>query len=228
VILSGGLARRNGNNELVSASDTPNTFAVPTHPLASALAGALVPNARVLLLGIGSGRNVPALLAVAAWIEAVEDDPDRARAAAARFASEPRVRISREAYTGPYSFDGTVDGALSTHALLHGTPHRVAVAVAAARERLAPNAPFYITLGSKRDPRFGVGESPARDTFVLRSGSEAGVLHCYFDEAGVRALLNGFTIEELVEQSAAETAGTWAHAPEESARFVHWFVRLRR
>ena len=228
MILSGGLARPNGNNDLVSASDTPETFSVPTHPLASALAEAVVPNARVLLLGIGSGRNVPALLAAVASIEAVEDDPDRARAATVRFAAEPRVRITGEAYTGPYSFDGTVDGALSTHALLHGTPHHVAAAVAAARKRLAPNAPFYITLGSKRDPRFGVGESPARDTFVQRCGSEAGVLHCYFDEAGVRALLNGFTIEELVEQSAAGTAGTWAHAPNESASIVHWFVRSRR
>jgi hypothetical protein len=201
---------------------------VPTHPLASALAGTLLPNARVLLLGIGSGRNVPALLAAGARIEAIEDDAERARAAQARFTSEPRVRISRAAYAGPYAFEGTIDGALSTNALLHGTPHHVAAAVAAARERLGPSAPFYVTLGSKRDPRFGVGRSPARDTFVPSSGSEAGVPHCYFDEAGVRGLMSGFAIEELVERSAAETAGSWAHAPEESASIVHWFVRSRR
>ena len=228
MILSGGLGRPNGNNDPVSGSDTPETFSVPTHPLASALAGAVLPNARVLLLGIGSGRNVPALLAAAARIEAIEENPERARAAVARFASEPRVRISRAAYSAPYPFDGTIDGALSTNALLHGTPHRVAAAISAARERLAPNAPFYFTLGSKGDPRFGVGERPARDTFVLRSGSEAGVPHCYFDEAGVRALMDGFAIEELVERSAAQTAGSWAHTPEESASIVHWFVRSRR
>ena len=200
------------------------------HPLATELASALQAAAvdlRVLLLGVGNGRNVPALLETGARVEAIEDDPSRARDAVARFASDARVRIAHAAYVGPYPCTGGFDGALSTNAMLHGTVRHVAATVDAVRNRLNGGAAFYFTLGSKRDPRFGTGRNVAADTFVCDDGPEAGVAHCYFDEAGVHALARGFVLDSLVEQSAAQTAGAWAHTPEESAKIIHWFVRAR-
>lgn len=215
----------------VTRSDTPAEPPEPTpHPLASALAAALgtTDGWRVLLLGIGTGRNVPPLLAAGARVDAVEDDPERARAARARFAGESRVRIARAGYGGPYPFAGSFDGALSTHALLHGTPQHVTAALTAVLNRLAPQAPFFLTLGSKRDPRFGTGRPAGPDTFIADDGSEAGVSHCYFDAAGARALLGSFAVDSLEERSATESAGTWAHTADEAATLVHWFARVRR
>jgi hypothetical protein len=215
----------------VSFSDTPANLAEPTpHPLASELAARLAPasNPRALLLGIGSGRNLAPLLGAGCRVDAIEDDPERARAATERLAAMGAVRIARARYTGPYPFAGPYAGALSTHALLHGLPANVAAALGAVQNRLAAGAPFFFTLGSRRDPRYGRGHNPGPGTFVVETGSEAGVAHCYFDEAGVRALVAGLTLEGLEERSAADTAGAWAHEPAESAAIVHWFVRARR
>lgn len=213
----------------MTSSDTPGSPAEPTpHPLVSALAARLAPLAapRVLLLGIGNGRNVTPLLAAGARLDAIEEDPARARASMQRFAGTGTVRITRAAYDGPYPFAGPFDGALSTHALLHGTPQHVAAALGAVYNRLAPNAPFFFTLGSKRDPRFGSGRSVAEDVYAPDAGSEAGVAHCYFDEPGVRALVAPFQLEHIEERTSS--AGSWAHSPQEAASIVHWFVRARR
>lgn len=212
----------------MTRSDTPAASPEPTpHPLAlelaAALAGAVAP--RALLLGVGNGRNVLPLLAAGACVDAVEDDPARARAAVTRFADDARVRIAHAAYAGRYPFTGPCDGALSTHALLHGAPQSVAAALASVRIHLAPNAPFFFTLGSKCDPRFGRGRRLGDDTYAPESGSEARVPHCYFDEPGARALLRGFVLDRIEENAAA---GSWAHAAAEAATIVHWFIRARR
>ncbi len=198
------------------------------HPLAAELAARLTPGARVLLLGAGSGRNVPALLAAGARVDVVEDDAARARAAAERFAGEGRVRIARVRYAGPIPFAGGFAAALSTHALQHGSLGELTSAVAAVRSRLEPGAPFFLTLGSKRDPRFAAGRRIDANTAAPLDGSEAGVAHVYLDEPEVRAVLHGFAIESALEGSAAQTAGHWAHSAAEAAELVHWFVRARR
>jgi SAM-dependent methyltransferase len=198
------------------------------HPLASALAGALPSGARVLLLGVGSGRHIPPLLEAGFAIDVVEDDRARAEAAIARFAGEPRVRIARLSEAGDLPFDATYDGALTTHALLHGTPDRIAASLAAVTTRLRPGAPFHLTLGSRNDPRFATGIALDEATRVTTEGAEAGVPHAYFDEAGARLLLADWEILALDERSAAETAGRWAHAPGELETMVHWFARVAR
>jgi hypothetical protein len=201
------------------------------HPLAEALAQTLAARpepARALLLGLGSGRNLPPLVAAGVYVDAVEQDAERALAAARRFAATPRTRIVRASYTGPYPFSFGYDGALSTHALLHGTRASVAAAVAAARNRLRAGAPFFLTLGSTADPRFGTGLRIDESSWAPADGSEAGVAHLYLDEQGARELLAGFDVRSLVESSAAETAGRWAHGEAEAVRLVHWFVEAHK
>jgi hypothetical protein len=200
------------------------------HPLARALASAVVRDstARILVLGSGNGRNVTPFTQIGVAVDVLEQDATRSREAAARYTNGTPVRVLAGAYAGPYPFVGGFAGALSTSALLHGTASSVAQSVAAVRAALRPEAPFFCTFGSTRDPRFGKGRRIDRHTFAPESGSEAAVAHAYFDESQVRAMLAGFQIDELTEASAAETVGAWAHTSDEAAAIVHWFVRARR
>lgn len=180
------------------------------------------------MLGVGSGRNIAPFVDAGANLGIVEDDPERARTAAARFASDARVRIVRAWYEGPFPFTGAHDAALSTHALLHGTLPQIAAAVAATAHRLAPGALFFATIGSQRDPRFGRGDRIDEATFAATEGPERGVAHTYFDEAGVRALFAGFTLESLEEIFGGAGVGRWAHSDGGAETIVHWYVRARR
>jgi len=182
---------------------------------------------RFLLLGVGNGRNIPALLANGGSVDAIEEDPARAGAVAARFAGEPRVRIATAPYAGKPPFGGSYDGALSTNALLHGSQAGVRAALAGCALALRAGAPLYLVLGSRSDPRFGRGRRLDDAVFAPTEGPEADVPHVYFDAAGVRELLADFALVALDETSAAETAGRWAHDASDAAHIVHWFVRAR-
>ncbi len=203
----------------------------PAHPLALELARVLArsdASPRVLMLGVGSGRNVAPLVAAGASVDIVEGDPERARAAAIRFAAGPRVRVTRGSYAGPYAFAGDFAGALSTHALLHGRIASIEQAVGAIASRLLPGGALYATFGSTSDPRYAAGAPIEPFVTAPRAGSERDVPHAYFDEVRLRALLRPFAIETIVEASASETTGRWAHDANESRTMMHWFVRANK
>lgn len=120
------------------------------------------------------------------------------------------------------------DAALSTHALLHGRRHDVAQAVAEIVGALESAAPFFATFGSRRDSRFGRGIKTDGNTYAPESGDEAGVLHCYFNEPELRALLEPHVVIESLQETAVDRiAGTWAHSLAPLRGAVHWFVRAR-
>jgi SAM-dependent methyltransferase len=175
------------------------------HPLAIALAERVPRGARVLELGTGSGRNADFLRQAAFHVYAMADGDLR------RFAFP----------------DERYDAALSTHGLLHATLGEAAAIVERCAAHLKPQAPFYCTLGSTRDERFGSGIRIAERVWAPESGDEAGVAHAYFDRRAARDLLDpSFIVEELLECEAAAVVGTWAHAPPRSR--IHWFARTRR
>jgi SAM-dependent methyltransferase len=218
-------------NEGVSGNDTPAGESAPVpHPFADELAELLAVErgARVLLVGIGNGRNVAPFVRAGLRVDAVENDALRARDAALRFAAEPGVRVTRAGYAGPYPFASGFAGALCTSALLHGRPLEVGRALAAIRARLRPGAPLFATFGSTRDPRFGRGTRIDAATYAPDDGAESGVPHAFFDAEGLRAVLDGFALDAAHEGSAAQTAGRWAHEPEDAAALMHWFVKARR
>jgi hypothetical protein len=176
----------------------------PPHPLARELAARLLgrpPNRRrTLLIGLGSGRNVPPLA------EAGAD-----------------LAIANGYEELPPALGGGFDAALSTHAFLHGTSDAVSSGLARLAGVLAPGAPCYLTLGSNADPRFGRGVRLDAGSWAPSEGPEAGIAHAYFTLEQARAALASFGSAEIAEGRAA--AGAWAHAPEEIGRTVHWFVR---
>ncbi len=214
----------------LTTNDTPSATPVPPpHLLARELARRIAAPARVLHLGVGSGRNISPFVDRDVRVDALETDAGRAAAVARRFANDSRVRVVHVESlvdSDPAAVCGRAyDGALSTHALLHGRLGDVVATVAAARALVRVGAPLYATFGSTRDPRFGAGTQLDAATFAPIVGPEAGIAHTFFDQRGIRALLDAFKIETLVETDAAEYVGTWAHAAGDAASIVHWFVR---
>jgi hypothetical protein len=177
------------------------------HPLAAALIDRLGARpVQVLEIGTGSGRNTAALAAAGHFVHTISD------------------------VVAPHEFPsrGRFQGALTTHALLHGTAESIAPLLARIAQLLDDAAPFYATFGSVRDSRFGIGTRIDDWTFAPESGDEIGVPHVYFDEPHLRALLDRyFAIESLEERNVDEIVGRWAHA-ERPQGSVHWFVRAAR
>jgi hypothetical protein len=162
----------------------------------------------VIEVGTGSGRNTRAL--VEAGIPAV-GVPD----------STPYTQL-------PGTHD-SYGAALSTHAYLHGASAKLRAGIAELRRVLRPNAPAYITLGSFKDARYGLGIALDERSFAPGEGDEAGIPHAYFDRDGVIELLFGFTIESMEEVDVDEIVGRWAHAEDDAVEGrVHWFVVARR
>jgi len=172
------------------------------HPLARDLIARLPRGAQVLEIGHGSGRNHRAL--EAAGIEVLH------------FGS------------GSTSAHGAA-GALSTHALLHGTPVEIAELLASIAASLAAGAPLFATFGSVRDARFGEGTLLAPTIFAPAAGDERGVPHTYYDETELRSVLHEhYAIEDLREVEVDAIAGGWAHASAPLRGAVHWFVVAHR
>ncbi len=162
----------------------------------------------VVEVGSGSGRNTRALVDARLPVVGVPD-------------STPYTQL-------PGGRD-TYGAALSTHAYLHGASAKLRAGIAELRRVLLPGAPVFITLGSFKDARYGLGIPLDDRTFAPGEGDEAGIPHAYFDRDGVIELLLGFAIASMEEVDVNEIVGRWAHgADEDVAGRVHWFVIAHR
>jgi hypothetical protein len=161
----------------------------------------------VIEVGTGSGRNTRALVEAGIEVLSVPDET-------------PYTQLpgSREHY----------GAALSTHAYLHGTEAKLRAGVAELRRVLRRDAPAFLTLGSIKDARYGLGVPFDERSFAPGDGDEAGIPHAYFDRDGVIELLAGFAIDALEEMDVDEIVGRWAHRDDEISGRVHWFVQARR
>ena len=177
----------------------------PMHPLAMLLSERLAAGARVLDIGRGSGRNADGLTEAGFLVVSTRDgDPVCADANA-------------------------FDGAIATHALLHGSHEEIARTLRTIAGALAPRAPFHATFGSTSDLRFGAGTRLDERTYAPASGDESGVPHTFYDESEVRSILHpDFEIESLTERAVDDVAGRWAHAERPLRGARHWFAIARR
>ncbi len=181
------------------------------HPLAGRLlelAGAQRLAGPVIEVGTGSGRNARALVDAGVPLVSVPDD-----------VLYTQLPGGRETY----------GAALSTHAYLHGTSAKVRAGFGELRRVLRPGAPIFVTLGSLRDARYGLGIPFDERSFAPGDGDEAGIPHAYFDRDGVAEVLRGlFRLDEAEEVAVDDIVGRWAHARDDVAGRVHWFVRATR
>jgi hypothetical protein len=182
------------------------------HPLAVRLIERLQTKREsgVLDLATGSGRNAQALRAAGFAVVTVGD----------------RAAESEAPFAGIVQ---TFAAVISTHGFLHGTPETIAHRLRASVDVLEPGGALYATFGSTSDSRFGEGTRIDASTYAPLKGDERGVAHAFFDEAGVRALLEPFfVIESLDERSADRVAGEWAHRERPLSGAKHWFAIARK
>jgi hypothetical protein len=189
-----------------------SSSAQTAHPLAERLIGYAREHpldGPVIEVGTGSGRNTRALVEARVPTVGVPD-------------STPYTQL-------PGGRD-TYGAALSTHAYLHGAGAKLRAGMAELRRVLRPGAAVFVTLGSFKDARYGLGIPLDERTFAPGEGDEAGVPHAYFDRDGVIELLLGFTIESMEEVEVDDIVGRWAHSGDDAdvAGRVHWFVQARR
>lgn len=187
-----------------------SSSAQTAHPLAERL----IRDARehaldgpVVEVGTGSGRNTRALVDAGIPVLSVPD-------------STPYTQLpgGRDSY----------GAALSTHGYLHGASDKLRAGIAELRRVLRPRAPVYLTLGSIKDARYGLGIPFDERTFAPGDGDEAGIPHAYFDRDGVIEILFGFDVESMEEVEVNEIVGRWAHPNDEIAGRVHWFAIARK
>ena len=95
--------------------------------------------------------------------------------------------------------DATFHGVVSWDSLHHNALEDILTALRVAHERLDVGGLLMVTLKSTRADLFGIGTEIEPGTFVQDSGREAGVPHHYFDESGIRAALDRWTLLSLVE-----------------------------
>jgi hypothetical protein len=181
------------------------------HPLAQRLLDLIAEQplrAPVLEVGTGSGRNTRALVDAGVQVVSVPDD--------VLYTQLPGTRDNYGA-------------ALSTHAYLHGTVEKLRAGFAELRRVLVPDAPIFITLGSVRDVRYGLGIPFDERSFAPGDGDEAGIPHAYFDRDGVLEVLRGFFhVDEAAEVVVDGIVGTWAHPDDTLEGRVHWWVLATR
>jgi hypothetical protein len=188
-----------------------SSSAQTAHPLAERLieyAREHALDGPVIEVGSGSGRNTRALVDAGVPNVSVPD-------------STPYTQLpgTRENY----------GAGLSTHAYLHGASPKLRAGIAELRRVLRPNAPIYVTLGSIKDARYGLGIPFDERSFAPGEGDETGIPHAYFDRDGVIELLFGFEIDSMEEVDVDSIVGRWAHgADDDVAGRVHWFVVARR
>ena len=186
-----------------------SSSAQTAHPLAERLVAAAAErpfDGPVIEVGTGSGRNTRALVSAGIPVAGVPDS-----------ALYTQLPGTRENY----------GAALSTHAYLHGSSDKVRAGLAELRRVLMPNAPVFITLGSFRDVRYGLGIPVDERSFAPGEGDEIGIPHAYFDRDGVIEMLAGYVIDTMEEVDVDDIVGRWAHEDDVGGR-VHWFVAARR
>jgi hypothetical protein len=189
-----------------------SSSAQAAHPLARrllALAADRALGGPVIEVGSGSGRNTRALVDAGVQVLSVPDEI---------------------LYTQLPGTHDTYGAALSTHAYLHGTTAKLRAGFGELRRVLRPGAPIFITLGSLRDARYGLGIPFDERSFAPGEGDEVGIPHAYFDRDGVNEVLDGlFTVDEAEEVEVDEIVGRWAHGEDDAfTGRVHWFVRAHR
>ncbi len=120
--------------------------------------------------------------------------------------------------------DGPCAAALTTHALLHGTPASIGLQLATIARALEPDASLFGTFGSTRDGRYGSGTLLEPYVYAPLEGDERDVAHAYFDQTRLRDLLSHWRIESMREVPVDDVAGKWAHTTAPLRDAVHWFV----
>lgn len=153
---------------------------------------------RVHDLGCGAGRHM-AFLQSEDFAVTGSDVSPRGLAACARQLQEsglPHALVLADMSGLPFA-DRAFDATISINVLNHGSRAKLQRAADEIHRTLRPGGQVLLTVLNTWDWRFGSGEEPEPNTWVLAEGPEAGIMHHFFDEEDLREWLGAFEIVEL-------------------------------
>lgn len=169
---------------------------------------------KILDLGCGGGRNIIPYLRKGFAVSACDISLEAIKLAQQRIKDVERLsNVKMDMLVGdmsclPYS-DLAFDAVVSISVINHGTFDKIKTTISNIKRVLVPGGFLMITVASKEHPTFGTGIEIDSNTYVTDSGIDAGLVHYFFDECSLHAILmqTGFSVIELRSISKLEIKG---------------------
>ncbi|MFP4249929.1 MAG: class I SAM-dependent methyltransferase [Armatimonadota bacterium] len=164
---------------------------------------------RIHDLGCGAGRHMAFLRSEGFTVIGSDLSPRGLAACAGKLedAGLPHVLALADMSRLPFA-DGVFDATISINVLNHGTRERLQQALDEIHRTLRPGGEVLLTVLNTWDWRFGSGEEPEPNSWVLEEGPEAGILHHFFDEDDLREWLGEFEIIRFERERALQKRST--------------------
>ncbi len=160
-------------------------------------------------LGCGAGRNMGFLQGEGFTVIGSDVSPRGLAACAVQLgrAGLPRTLVQADMTSLPFR-DGAFDATISINVLNHGSRAVLQVAADEIHRTLRPGGEVLLTVLNTWDWRFGSGEEPEPNSWMLADGPEAGILHHFFDEPDLRAWLSAFEIVRVERERGLQKRST--------------------
>lgn len=184
---------------------------------------------RIWDLGCGAGRHTAVLAQMGCEVYASDVSPnaiDLTREKLNGLGLESRTALA-DMTANPWP-DLNFHAIFSWDVIHHNTLSAIKSAFDMIHRSLVPGGMFMGTILSDKAGNFGKGREIEPGTFIDDQGNESGVLHHFFDEAGIRDLFKEWEFMILAEEITR-----YVEAPEQfwewtPFRFTKWNVLARK
>ena len=101
-------------------------------------------------------------------------------------------------------------------------------AVENVRRQMHPGGLMLASIISMKADSYGTGEELEPNTFIQKDGSESGIPHHYFDEAGIRALFDKWELVVLAESIMDYKERNLDNYLKNPFRYTNWNLVARK
>jgi len=166
-------------------------------------------DSRALDLGCGVGRHALAMARLGLSVDAL-DGSETGIEQLRRSAADSRLLVrTHHGMMSELPFDnGAFDYVLAFNVIYHGDPSIIERTLAEMRRVLRPGGILQLTMLSKRNVNFGIGNEIAPNTFVVPDATDDKTHpHFYCNARELVELLQGFELMSLVDRE--QKPGHW-------------------